>query len=143
MSLDLLKAENKGFPMRYMTSLYLKYFLRKLPKTVEICLKKSRPAGYFFVGVYGFTHTPKLINVQCMFIWIPRVSGQSRFFEANFDGFWQFSQKVFKVQKFYIPCWKALVSSFQKLYQHRVWLSPKNRYAPFNESQTKKSVADK
>ena len=38
--------------MRYMTSLYLKYFLRKLPKTVEICLKKSRPAGYFFVGVY-------------------------------------------------------------------------------------------
>ena len=52
MSLDLHKAENEGFPMRYMTSLYLKYFLRKLPKTVEICLKKSRPAGYFFVGVY-------------------------------------------------------------------------------------------
>ena len=47
MSLDLLKAENEGFPMRYMTSLYLKYFLRKLPKTVEICLKKSRLPGYF------------------------------------------------------------------------------------------------
>ena len=38
--------------MRYIKFLYLKYFLRKLPKTVEICLKKSRPAGYFFVGVY-------------------------------------------------------------------------------------------
>ena len=54
-SLDLQKAENEGFPMRYMTSLYLKYFLRKLPKTVEICLKKSRLPGYFFVGVYIIT----------------------------------------------------------------------------------------
>ena len=52
MSIDLQKAENEGFPMRYMTSLYLKYFLRKLPKSVETCLKKSRSDGYFFVGVY-------------------------------------------------------------------------------------------
>ena len=75
-----------------------------------------------------------------------KVLARSRFFEANFDGFWQFSQKVFKIQKFYIPCWKALVFSFQKLYQHRVWLPPKNRYAPLNESRTvstQKGVADK
>ena len=68
------------------------------------------------------------------------------FSEANFDGFGQFSQKVLKIQKFYIPHWKALVSSFQKLYQHRVWLPPKNRYAPLNESLTvftQKGVADK
>ena len=38
--------------MRYITSLYLRYFLRKLPKTVEICLKKSRPGQYFFLWVY-------------------------------------------------------------------------------------------
>ena len=64
MSLDLLKAENEGFPMRYMTSLYLKYFLRKLPKTVEICLKKSRLPGYFFVGVY--VEFEKAINCTCL-----------------------------------------------------------------------------
>ena len=28
------------------------YFLRKLPKTVEICLKKSRPGGSLLVPVY-------------------------------------------------------------------------------------------
>ena len=75
-----------------------------------------------------------------------KVLARSRFFEANFDGFGQFSQKVLKIQKFYIPHWKALVSSFQKLYQHRVWLPPKNRYAPLNESLTvftQKGVADK
>ena len=75
-----------------------------------------------------------------------KVSVRSQFFEANFDGFWQFSQKISKIQKLYIPCWKALVSSFQKLYQHRVWLPQKNRYAPLNESRTvstQKGVADK
>ena len=68
------------------------------------------------------------------------------FLDANFDGFGQFSQKVLKIQKFYIPHWKALVSSFQKLYQHRVWLPKKNRYAPLNESLTvftQKGVVDK
>ena len=35
------------------------------------------------------------------------------FSEANFDGFGQFSQKVLKIQKFYIPHWKALCIVFQ------------------------------
>ena len=50
--------------MRYIKFLYLKYFLGKLPKTVEICLKKSRPAGYFFVGVYvAFKLTQGLLDM--------------------------------------------------------------------------------
>ena len=34
------------------------------------------------------------------------------FSEANFDGFGQFSQKVSKIQKRYIPHWKGLIFSF-------------------------------
>ena len=40
-----------------------------------------------------------------------KISGQSRFFEANFDGFWQFSQNVLKIQKLHTPHLKALIYS--------------------------------
>ena len=41
-----------------------------------------------------------------------KYSGSRLFFEANFNGFWQFSQKVFKIQRSHIPHWKALIFSF-------------------------------
>ena len=52
LSFWLIIAVYQGFQMRYIKFLYLKYFLRKLPKTVEICLKKSRPGGSFLAPVY-------------------------------------------------------------------------------------------
>ena len=158
----LIKAEYQGFQMRYITFLYDNWFLSNRAKIAELlftgpifsCLsvhwgqKRSDRARFFKANFEGFWQFSQEVldtsKIQSRTIckWYIR----SRFFEANFDGFWQFSQKVFKIQKFYIPCWKALVFSFQKLYQHRVWLSPKNRYTPLNESQTvftKKGVADK
>ena len=44
--------------------------------------------------------------------WGQKRSDRSRFFKANFDGFWQFSQKVLKIQKHYIPHLKALIYSY-------------------------------
>ena len=41
-----------------------------------------------------------------------KVLARSQFFEANFDSFGQFSQKVSKIQKSYIPHWKALIFAF-------------------------------
>ena len=76
----------------------------------------------------------------------PEKIRRSQFFKANFDGFWQFSQKVLKIQKLYIPHWKALIFSSLEQERHGAWLTPKNRYATFNESRTvftKKVVAGK
>ena len=65
-----------------------------------------------------------------------KVPVRSRFFYSNFGTFGQFSQKVLKIQKYHIPLWKALISSFQNLYRHGPWPSPKNCQAPFNETRT-------
>ena len=40
-----------------------------------------------------------------------KIPARSRFFDAKFDGFLQFSQKLLKIQKLYIPQLKALISS--------------------------------
>ena len=40
-----------------------------------------------------------------------KVPARSRFFDAKFDGFWSFSQKVLQTQKLYISHLKALILS--------------------------------
>ena len=56
--------------------------------------------------------------------------------KQKLDGFWHFSQKVLKIQKLCIPNWKALIFSSLEQERHGAWLTPKNRYAPLNESRT-------
>ena len=53
--------------------------------------------------------------------WGQKRSARSRFFKANFDGFWQFSQKVLKIQKLYIPHLKALIYSYYEPEGQGVW----------------------
>ena len=40
-----------------------------------------------------------------------KIPARSRFFDAKFDGFWSFSQKVLQTQKLYISHLKALILS--------------------------------
>ena len=50
------------------------------------------------------------------------------------------------LQRSYIPHWKALIFSSLEQERYGAWLTPKNRYAPLNESLTvftQKGVADK
>ena len=132
--------------MRYIKFLYLKYFLRKLPKTVEICLKRSRPGGSFLAPVYILVWYWPEITVKWFNFFIyqdlkdtcvhshKKVLVRSRFFESNFDGFGQFSQKVLRIQKCYIPHWKALISSIQNLYRKGVWPLQQSSYAHLIEN---------
>ena len=66
--------------------------------------------------------------------WVQKRSDRSRFFKANFDGFGQFSQKVLRIQKCYIPHWKALISSIQNLYRKGVWPLQQSSYAHLIEN---------
>ena len=61
------------------------------------------------------------IFVDYLIHWVQKRSDRSRFFKANFDGFWQFSQKVLKIQKLYIPHWKALIYSYYEPEGQGVW----------------------
>ena len=63
-----------------------------------------------------------------------KISDRSRFFEENFDGFWSFSQKVSKIQKSYIPLWKALISSSLEQERLGVWLLKQSSHAHLNET---------
>ena len=40
-----------------------------------------------------------------------KIPARSRFFDAKFDGFWSFSQKVLQTQKLYVSHLKALILS--------------------------------
>ena len=50
-----------------------------------------------------------------------KIPARSRFFDAKFDGFWLFSQKVLRIQKRYIPHLKALISSFYEPEAQGTW----------------------
>ena len=63
-----------------------------------------------------------LVTVRVLLVhWGQKRSARSRFFKANFDGFWQFSQKVLKIQKLYIPHLKALIYSYYEPEGQGVW----------------------
>ena len=67
---------------------------------------------------------PKILPRPILFYIIQsdeKVPARSRFFDAKFDGFWLFSQKVLRIQKRYIPHLKALISSFYEPEAQGTW----------------------
>ena len=66
LSIEILKAGNQSFPLRYITFLNFEYFLRKLPKRVKIGVKKSRPYGYFLVGVQPIERFKQCYGVELL-----------------------------------------------------------------------------
>ena len=94
--------------------------------TIKLC-------NFTFLMQWGNLHSDK------------KIPDRSRFFEENFDGFSSFSQKVCKIQKSYIPLWKALISSSLEQERLGVWLLKQSSHAHLNETWsffTQRGVVD-
>ena len=88
-------------------------------KFLQLCRKLRQNRGLFGPSILPYQKpTFKLSN---LIHWVQKRSDRARFFKANFDGFWQFSQKVLKIQKLYIPHLKALIYSYYEPEGQGVW----------------------
>ena len=111
-------------PLRYSVIQYLigklqcltlrRYKVQGRGSTFRVCHAHLKNAILLHSSlVAGVSFFPRLyMNINVCIHSDKKIPDRSRFFEENFDGFWSFSQKVSKIQKSYIPHWKALIFSF-------------------------------